>query len=616
MPNDSSALLTARTCHDAPPALAEEDYEAIHAAVMETVRGRWFLSEYARRNRNTDTTLVLSALDRIESAMRGERATQSIDRFRFDLVEMAKAIARTKIEIAAIKPDTEHHGRIGEATEELDAIVQTTEIATSDILAAAEQVQEVAWTMREQGIDGGICDQLDGRATDIYTACEFQDLTGQRIVKVINVMRYLEGRINAMIDIWGNAPGPDVADGVADAPAKPDPLVNGPAKPGTGLDQCDVDMMLGARSAERPAAPAYRPSTGADDHGATIIEHEPAIASYPASNATAPQYVVSPYVVSQLERGGMPTSALADSAAEFVVAEGDPDANERPDASVQPAPSTLTAAAAPDMVADAEHAAIEAALTSEPLPATPPPADQGLADISTKIAALLALARAEQAREQAQQDDAEAANHAAARDAAEASPTLPDTPSVAVITPPAMTTLDERAEPVSAAATRPTADVVAAEVAREAAEFASHPTVTAHQPIIAPALPPASAADLVNTAVASVAAAPAPDFEAQWISTTDPALSLSNDPADVPDVTPALVESMRAVAAIAARTSAPSDQPIAPPAAVTIDGASVDPPFAPIPVQASARPATPAAPSDSLAPITALSEDEKIALFS
>jgi len=609
MPNDSSALLTARASHDAPPALAEEDYDAIHTAVMETVRGRWFLSEYARRNRNTDTTLVLSALDRIESAMRGERATQSIDRFRFDLVEMAKAIARTKVEIAAIKPDTEHHGRIGEATEELDAIVQTTEIATSDILAAAEQVQEVAWTMREQGIDGGICDQLDGRATDIYTACEFQDLTGQRIVKVINVMRYLEGRINAMIDIWGNEPGPEVAD----APAKPDPLVNGPAKPGTGLDQYDVDMMLGARSAERPAAPAYRASTGADDHGATIIEHEPASASYPASSATAPQYVVSPYIVSQLERG-MPTSAPADTGADFIVAEGDPDANEPPHASMQAAPPTPAAAAAPDMVADAEHAAIETALTGEPPPATPPPADQGLADISTKIAALLALARAEQAREQAQQDAAEAPNHAVARDAAEASPTLPDTPPVAA--PPAMTALDERAEPVSVAVTLPTADVVAAEVPSVAAEFASHPTVTADQPAFAPALPPASAADLVNTAVASVAAAPAPDFEAQWISTTDPALSLSNDPADVPDVTPALVESMRAVAAIAARASAPSDQPTARPAAVTNDGAAVDTPFAPIPVQASARSATPPAPSDSLAPITALSEDEKIALFS
>jgi chemotaxis protein CheZ len=186
-----------------PGPLSEADYGAIESAVMETARGRWFLAEYARRNRSADTTMLLTALDRIESALCGERSVQSVDRIRFDLVEMAKAIARTKAEIAAIKPDADHHGKFGDATEELDAIVQATESATSDILAAAEQIQEIAWTMREQGIESGACDLLDGKATDVYTACSFQDLTGQRTRKVIQVLRYLEGRINAMINIWG-----------------------------------------------------------------------------------------------------------------------------------------------------------------------------------------------------------------------------------------------------------------------------------------------------------------------------------------------------------------------------------------------------------------------------
>src|SRR5467141_566527 len=157
-----------------PPPLSEADYEAIESAVMETIRGRWFLSEYARRNRHADTTMLLTALDRLEAVLRGERGVQSVDRIRFDLVEMAKAIARTKAEIAAIKPDTAHHGKFGEATEELDSIVQAT--ATSDILAAAEQIQEIAWTMREQGLDAAVCDLIDSKATDVYTACSFQDL--------------------------------------------------------------------------------------------------------------------------------------------------------------------------------------------------------------------------------------------------------------------------------------------------------------------------------------------------------------------------------------------------------------------------------------------------------
>src|SRR5215216_2204178 len=232
-----------------PAPLSEADYSAIEAAVMETVRGRWFLAEYARRNRHADTLMLIAALDRIEAAVRGEGSVQAVDRIRFDLVEMAKAIARTKAEIAAIKPDAEHHGKFGEATEELDSIVQATETATSDILAAAEQIQEIAWTLREQGCEAEVCDLLDVKATDVYTACSFQDLTGQRTRKVIQVLRYLESRINAMISIWG-LDGAMAAEAAETARARSDEaLLNGPARPGYGLDQADVDVVMGPAEA-------------------------------------------------------------------------------------------------------------------------------------------------------------------------------------------------------------------------------------------------------------------------------------------------------------------------------------------------------------------------------
>ncbi|TMJ05715.1 MAG: protein phosphatase CheZ [Alphaproteobacteria bacterium] len=228
-----------------PAPLSDADYEAIEGAVMETARGRWFLAEFARRNRNADTTMLLKALDRIEGAMRGERSVEPVERIRFDLVEMSKAIARTKTEIAAIKPDADHQGKFGEASEELDSVVQATEAATSEILACAEHIQEMAWTLREQGIDGAVCDLLDAKATEVYTACSFQDLTGQRTRKVIGVLRYLEDRINAMIGIWGldGAMAAEAAETRAVESGKA--LLNGPARPGQGLDQADVDMVMG-----------------------------------------------------------------------------------------------------------------------------------------------------------------------------------------------------------------------------------------------------------------------------------------------------------------------------------------------------------------------------------
>ena len=227
-----------------PMPLSEADYDMIESAVLETTRGRWFLAEYARRNRHADTTMLLGAIERLEASLRGEATPRLVDRLRFDLVEMANSIVRTKAEIATINPDADQHGKFGEATEELDSIVQATETATSEILAAAEQVQEIAWTLREQGLDPMVCDTLDARATEIYTACSFQDLTGQRTSKVIEVMRYLEGRINAMIDIWGLR-GTMSAEAEVAAEASQADVLSGPARPGYGLDQSGVDVVMG-----------------------------------------------------------------------------------------------------------------------------------------------------------------------------------------------------------------------------------------------------------------------------------------------------------------------------------------------------------------------------------
>lgn len=223
-----------------PPMLNQADYAAIEEAVLETARGRWFLAEYARRNRQADTQILLTAIGRLEDVVRDNSALNRADRLRGGLIDMAKAIAQTRAEIAAIKP-ADASGRIDEAREELDSIVQTTEQATSDILAAAEQIQEIAWTAREQGMTPATCDFLDRQATDIYSACSFQDLTGQRTRKVIEILRYLEARIQAMIDIWGAEPAP--AADTAPAPISLT-LLSGPARPGQGLDQASVDRML------------------------------------------------------------------------------------------------------------------------------------------------------------------------------------------------------------------------------------------------------------------------------------------------------------------------------------------------------------------------------------
>jgi chemotaxis regulatin CheY-phosphate phosphatase CheZ len=180
--------------------LNEEDYGSIADAVMETARGRWFLAEFAKRNRNADTDLLLGAIKQLENSVGADRTHPQIDRVRSDLLEMAKTIAQLKIEVSS----GDDQSQFMQATEALDAVVKTTETATSSILESAEQIQEMAWTLRESGADVTVCDALDRRAADIYTACAFQDLTAQRTQKVVRTLRFLEGRINALVDAWSS----------------------------------------------------------------------------------------------------------------------------------------------------------------------------------------------------------------------------------------------------------------------------------------------------------------------------------------------------------------------------------------------------------------------------
>jgi chemotaxis regulatin CheY-phosphate phosphatase CheZ len=178
-----------------PSALPDAEYDVIYATVSETAQGRRFLEEYARRRRPTETEATLATIERMQAAIRHGGASERLE-ILLEIADMAQAIVQLRAEILAMKPSGA--GQL-DATEELDSIVHTTENATSRILAAAEQVQEIAWTMRESGSIEALCDELDKQATEIYTACTFQDLTGQRTRKVIQVLRYLEDRINAMV---------------------------------------------------------------------------------------------------------------------------------------------------------------------------------------------------------------------------------------------------------------------------------------------------------------------------------------------------------------------------------------------------------------------------------
>jgi chemotaxis protein CheZ len=79
---------------------------------------------------------------------------------------------------------------------------------------------------------------------NVMEACSFQDITGQRVDKVVKIIRYIQDRILAMIGIWG-------AEAFIDVPVRDDApanegetLLNGPALAGEGLSQSDIDALF------------------------------------------------------------------------------------------------------------------------------------------------------------------------------------------------------------------------------------------------------------------------------------------------------------------------------------------------------------------------------------
>ena len=315
--------------------LDASQYDAIEDAVRETERGRWFLTEYARRNRNADTEVLLDAIRRIENVVTTDRP-DDVGRFRGDLMEMADAIARTRAEVAALSAPEQGESRLTVASEALDAIVRATERATSDILSAAEEVQEAAWTLRETGADPELCGALDRHATQIYTACSFQDLTAQRTSRVVHTLRYLENRIASMIGIWGN---PD------ELVPSLDPQTH--AEAAAALDQSDVDRFLdmeGAVPAPARATLPPLPAVALDDDLAFLPESRETEPAFDEAPITAE--ALAPAMLLAEEGAAEPTSPemlIVEAVEAEAAAEPAPDA-----VSVLPDPAPVEAAPDPE----------------------------------------------------------------------------------------------------------------------------------------------------------------------------------------------------------------------------------------------------------------------------
>ena len=154
-----------------------------------------------------------------------------------ELNQLSAHITETKTEIADLRPG-EIKAQIPVAGDQLGAIVKSTELATNTIMEAAEEI------MAGSGDDAAAHRAaVEDACMRIFEACSFQDITGQRVTKVVKTLSHIDERLTTLLEALGAE--------LADIPVEPESqpegdaaLMTGPALEGEGIDQDEVDALL------------------------------------------------------------------------------------------------------------------------------------------------------------------------------------------------------------------------------------------------------------------------------------------------------------------------------------------------------------------------------------
>ena len=240
---------------DAPivmPSVEGGEIGPMHREIMAELRA--IRAQMAGPARGTAETLQAAAnreLAETQALLDTYRAQiEQCEKLKVELDLIHDAISRTKREIAVLHGKSFSGDEMTKVTGELGAVVGGTEQATQQILEAAEAIDEAASAVaKTQSMDqqARLSQDIQERVVTIFEACNFQDLTGQRISKVMTTMKFIEQHINAMMDIWGGvdaikAHAPPIID-TREGDAK---LLNGPKLDGDDghASQNDIDALF------------------------------------------------------------------------------------------------------------------------------------------------------------------------------------------------------------------------------------------------------------------------------------------------------------------------------------------------------------------------------------
>ena len=234
------------------PAGPEADVGPMHQEIMNELRA--IRAQMGAPSRATVETVEQAAnreLAETQALLETYRAQiEQCEKLKVELDLIHDAISRTKREIAVLHGKSFNGEEMAKVNGELGAVVGGTEQATQQILEAAESIDNAASALaKNNSLDQQkiLSEEIQERVVSIFEACNFQDLTGQRISKVMTTMKFIEQHINEMMEIWG---GVDAIKAhvppIIDTREGDDKLLNGPKLDGDigHASQDDIDAMF------------------------------------------------------------------------------------------------------------------------------------------------------------------------------------------------------------------------------------------------------------------------------------------------------------------------------------------------------------------------------------
>lgn len=170
-----------------------------------------------------------------------------MDRLKQELDGLARYIQRVRQEVAAIDRPAKPTDDFVSMGDQMVAVVEATEAATNTIMEAMENNGEIVAQLREQISDPAqlaLLDKIAGNANSVFEACAFQDITGQRVGRVVKSITFVEERVEALKTLLGEEELAQVnVDDYDDIP-EDGKLLNGPQLNGEGLSQNDIDALF------------------------------------------------------------------------------------------------------------------------------------------------------------------------------------------------------------------------------------------------------------------------------------------------------------------------------------------------------------------------------------